>query len=71
MKSLTIELLNDNAIHLLQDLELLNIIRLPNKNIEIPDWHKSIIDERIADYEANSNDVKDFDELLDEVEKSI
>jgi hypothetical protein len=71
MKTLTIELVNDNAIHLLQDLELLNIIRLPNKNIEIPDWHKAILEERIADYEVNSNDVKDFDELLDEVEKSI
>ena len=71
MTSLTIELINDNAIHLLQDLELLNIIRLPNKNIEIPDWHKAILDERIADYENNPTEVGDIDSLLDEVEKSI
>ena len=71
MKSLTIELINDNAIHLLQDLELLNIIRLPNKNIEIPDWHKSILDERIADYEKNPNDVANLDVTLDELEKLL
>lgn len=71
MQTITVELLNSKAIHLLQDLELLNIIRLPKEDINIPDWHKSIINERIADYNENPDDVKDFDKLLDEAEGSI
>ncbi|MCB9032784.1 MAG: hypothetical protein H6553_03015 [Chitinophagales bacterium] len=71
MKTITIELLNDNAIHLLQDLELLNIIKLPRKDVDIPDWHKPIIDERLEYLEQNPDDVTDFDDLLDEIERSL
>jgi len=71
MQTLTIELLNDDAINLLQDLELLKLIRISNHKSEIPDWHKSILEERITDYEKHPDGVKDFNSLLDELYKSL
>lgn len=38
---------------------------------EIPQWQKDIVNSRLADYLQNPNDVKDFDELLDELEREL
>ncbi len=38
---------------------------------EIPQWQKDIVNSRLADYLQNPNDVKDFDELLDELELEL
>lgn len=38
---------------------------------EIPQWKKDIVNSRLADYLQNPNDVKDFDELLDELEREL
>ena len=38
---------------------------------ELADWKKEIIDERLNDYEANVNDVVDFDKTLFDIEKSL
>lgn len=38
---------------------------------ELSDATKKMLDERLADYYKNPDDVKDFDELLEELEKSI
>lgn len=61
MSTITIELLNDKAIHLLQDLELLNIIRISNNDIDVPDWHKDIVRERIKN--AKPEDLVDWESL--------
>jgi hypothetical protein len=29
--------------------------------VDVPEWHKAIIDERLAAYKANPNDVIDFE----------
>lgn len=33
-------------------------------DIEIPEWHKTIVAERLEDYKKNPENVKNFDELL-------
>lgn len=35
---------------------------------DIPEWHKSIIDQRLTDYKVNPNDVIDFDKACDDIE---
>ena len=37
----------------------------------IPDWHKEILDERLADYKNNPEQVLDFDTAMDEIEKEL
>lgn len=38
---------------------------------EIPEWHKAIIDQRMAAYKANPTDVIDFDQACDDIEKEL
>ena len=38
---------------------------------ELSDVNKKMLDERLADYYKNPNDVEDFDELLDELERNL
>ena len=37
----------------------------------IPEWHKKILDERLADYEKNPEQVLDFNAVMDEIEKKL
>lgn len=37
--------------------------------IELQDWHKEIIDQRLADYEKNPKDNVDFEEMIARIEK--
>lgn len=39
--------------------------------VDVPEWHKAIIDERLAAYKANPNDVIDFDKACDDIEKEL
>ncbi|MBX3163378.1 MAG: hypothetical protein KF900_02770 [Bacteroidetes bacterium] len=39
--------------------------------MELAQWQKQIIDERLNDYYKNANDVTDFDKMLDDIEKSL
>ena len=67
-------------IELINDTDLLKSIKtmvdyglkhqVPD-NFELSDKTKKMLDKRLADYYKNPNDVKDFDELLEELEKSI
>ena len=73
MKTITIELLNDNAIHLLQDLELLNIIRIPTENTNnddliIPEWHKEIVRERRKN--TKPEDYIDWNTMMKKLEQN-
>jgi len=38
---------------------------------ELASWQKQLLDERLNDYYTNSGDVANFDETLDELEKSL
>ena len=39
--------------------------------LQLSDWQKKIIDERLNDYYNNASDVKDFDKTIDDIEKSL
>jgi hypothetical protein len=38
---------------------------------DIPQWQKEIVNSRLADYLQNPNNVEDFDEFLDELEREL
>ena len=39
--------------------------------IDIPDWHKDIIDQRLADKEKSPDSMIDFDQAIDDIEKQL
>ena len=39
--------------------------------VEFAQWQKQIIDERLNDYYKNPGDVTDFDNTIDDIEKSL
>lgn len=45
--------------------ELIKNLHFEQEIAKIPDWHKSIIDERVKDYEQNPKDVLSWDEVKD------
>jgi len=38
---------------------------------EIPEWHKAIIDQRLAAYKANPTHVIDFDQACDDIDNEL
>lgn len=34
------------------------------QNVDIPDWHQKVLDERLEDYRKNPQNVKSFDSLM-------
>lgn len=38
---------------------------------DIPEWHKAIVDERMAAYKKNPKDVIDFEQACDDIEKEL
>jgi hypothetical protein len=46
-------------------------IEKEEQDFDIPQWHKPIIDQRLAAYKANPANVQDFDQALDEIEKEL
>lgn len=40
-------------------------------NIELSAWQKQLIDERLNDYYNNTNEVANFDDTLNEIEKDL
>jgi hypothetical protein len=44
---------------LLRNLKFVTI----EKDDEIPEWHKAILDERIAEYEKNPDDLIDWEDI--------
>ncbi len=39
--------------------------------IDIPPWHKGIIDQRLADKKNNPDSMIDFDQAIDDIEKQL
>lgn len=42
-----------------------------NRMIDMPDWHKGIINQRLADKENNPDSLVDFDKAIDDIEKQL
>ena len=42
-----------------------------NQMIDIPDWHKGIIDQRLDEKENNPDSMIDFDQAIDDIEKQL
>jgi hypothetical protein len=38
---------------------------------DIPQWHKNLVRERLAEYEKNPDSALDFDDSIDEIEKQL
>ncbi len=61
-----------NWISQLQDISLIEkLTDLQNDEIEIHQWQKDILDERLSDYKNNPEQVLDFDTAMDEIEKEL
>lgn len=41
------------------------------ENIEAPDWHQSIVEERVEDYQRNPDNTIDFDDAMNDIEKNL
>ncbi|SEF96283.1 Putative addiction module component [Halpernia humi] len=39
------------------------------ENVEIPEWHNKIVEERLADYRENPKNNMNFDDLLKDLRK--
>lgn len=46
-------------LELIRNLKFVNI----EKEDEIPEWHKAILDESIAEFEKNPNDLIDWEDI--------
>jgi hypothetical protein len=41
------------------------------EEIDIPDWHKDILNQRLRDYKNNPEQALDFDTAISDIEKNI
>jgi hypothetical protein len=39
--------------------------------IDLSNWQKQIIDQRLSDYYSNKDNLSDFDDTIDNIEKSL
>lgn len=39
--------------------------------LEIPDWHKEILDSRLEDYKQNPEDFLDFNKVMEQIENEL
>lgn len=71
MKQITVTIPDNKESLFIELMKSLSFV----KNVEtiestdIPDWHKTIIDQRMAAYKENPDDVLDFDKAMDDLEK--
>lgn len=42
-----------------------------DNSMELADWQKQVIDQRLSAYESNPEDVFDFDQTLDDIESGL
>ncbi len=46
-------------------------IEKEEQDFDIPEWRKTIIDQRLAAYKANPTDVLDFNQAIADIEKEL
>jgi len=44
---------------------------IEKEEVEIADWHKKIVRQRLEDYEKNPGSALDFDTAMDDIEKEL
>ena len=44
---------------------------IEQEEIDIPDWHKDIVRQRLADYKKNPGQALDFETAIDDIEKHL
>jgi len=44
---------------------------IENVEIDIPEWHKEIVRQRLVDYKKSPEQALDFDATMDDIEKSL
>lgn len=42
-----------------------------NEKVEIPEWHKKLLDQRMESLKSNPNNVLDFDKTIEEIENEL
>jgi hypothetical protein len=41
------------------------------EDIDIPEWHKDLVRQRLDDYKENPDSAMDFDSAMDDIEKEL
>ena len=44
---------------------------IEEEEIEVPEWHKNLVLERLEDYKKNPDSVIDFNTAMDDIEKDL
>jgi hypothetical protein len=44
---------------------------IEGEEIDIPEWHKDLVRQRLDDYKKNPGSALDFDTALDDIEKEL
>ena len=44
---------------------------IEQEDMDIPDWHKDIVRQRLEDYQKQPDSALDFDDVMDEIEKEL
>ncbi|HET53763.1 MAG TPA: addiction module component CHP02574 family protein [Ignavibacteria bacterium] len=44
---------------------------IEREDIDIPQWHKDLVRQRLNDYKKNSGSAMDFDSAMDDIEKEL
>ncbi len=53
-------------------MELIENLGLEVENeIEIPEWHKNVLNERLEQYSSNPSEDRDADDALDDIERTL
>jgi hypothetical protein len=46
-------------------------LQTEESSIELDDWNKNLMEERLADYANNKTEVEDFDKMIQDLEKDL
>ena len=73
MTQFTISIPDNKASLFLEFMKSLNFVKEIQQveDIDIPQWQKDVVRERMADYKANPNQALDFDAAMDDVESEL
>jgi hypothetical protein len=44
---------------------------IEQEELNIPEWQKKLVQERIENYQSNPNSAQDFNAAMDEIEKGL
>ena len=44
---------------------------IEQEDVDIPKWHKDLVEKRLTDYKNNPGSAMDFDSAIDDIEKEL